>query len=51
MPREGYPDESDSDSHDNRRSHVKQRHSEGGDIIMTEVEGYQTENLLMMVDP
>ena len=28
MPRGRYPDESDSDSHDNRRSHDEQRHSE-----------------------
>ena len=27
MPRGGYPDESDSDSHDNRRSHDEWRHS------------------------
>ena len=27
MPRGGYPDGSDSDSHDNRRSHDEQRHS------------------------
>ena len=27
MPRGGYPDESDIDSHDNRRSHDEQRHS------------------------
>ena len=26
MPRGGYRDESDSDSHDNRRSHNEQRH-------------------------
>ena len=27
MPIGGYPDESDSNSHDNRRSHDEQRHS------------------------
>ena len=38
IPRGGYPDESDSNSHNNRRPHDEQDTLEGGDVIMIEVE-------------
>ena len=47
IPRGGYPDDSDSDSHDNRRPHNGQRPLEEEGIKIG-VEGHQIEEIIMI---